>query len=61
VKDLGLIHDEAKRAGSALFLGALAEQRLIEAAGRGWGDNDMAAVVKLWEEPACLTVDHPRK
>src|SRR5438105_1237715 len=42
-KDLGLIHDEARTAGAALFLGALAEQRFLEARARGLGDLDMAA------------------
>src|SRR4030088_1370358 len=48
LKDLGLIHDEAKAAGVPLLLGALAEQRFSEARARGMGDEDMAALVKLW-------------
>ena len=39
-----------------LLLGALAEQRFFEARARGMGDEDMAALVKLWEEPAGVTV-----
>jgi 3-hydroxyisobutyrate dehydrogenase/2-hydroxy-3-oxopropionate reductase len=56
LKDLGLIHDEAKNAGVPLLLGALAEQRFLEARSRGMADEDMAALVKLWEEPAGATV-----
>jgi len=56
LKDLGLIHDEAKAAQVPLLLGALAEQRFLEARGRGQGDEDMASLVKLWESPANVTV-----
>jgi 3-hydroxyisobutyrate dehydrogenase-like beta-hydroxyacid dehydrogenase len=56
LKDLGLIHDEAKAGGVPLLLGALAEQRFVEANARGMGDQDMAALVKLWEEPAGVKV-----
>ena len=61
VKDLGLIHDEAKAAGVPLLLGSVAEQRLIEAAARGLGENDRAAIVQLWEAAAGVTVHEPRK
>jgi hypothetical protein len=43
-----------------LLLGALAEQRFSEARARGLADEDMAALVKLWEEPAGVTVDKPQ-
>ena len=56
LKDLGLIHDEAKAAGVPLLLGGLAEQRFLEARARGLGGEDMAALVKLWEEAAGVTV-----
>ena len=56
LKDLGLIHDEATSARVPLLLGGLAEQRFLEAAARGLGDQDMAALVRLWEEPAGVTV-----
>src|SRR6266545_705809 len=52
LKDLGIIHDEARRLGVPLLLGGLAEQRFLEADPRGWGQQDMAALVQLWEEPA---------
>jgi 3-hydroxyisobutyrate dehydrogenase-like beta-hydroxyacid dehydrogenase len=57
LKDLGLIHDEAKNAQVPLLLGALAEQRFLEARALGMGDEDMAALVKLWEGPAGVTVE----
>jgi 3-hydroxyisobutyrate dehydrogenase/2-hydroxy-3-oxopropionate reductase len=60
LKDLGLIHDEARAGGVPLLLGALAEQRFSEARARGMGDEDMAALVKLWEEPAGVNVGTPR-
>jgi 3-hydroxyisobutyrate dehydrogenase/2-hydroxy-3-oxopropionate reductase len=56
LKDLGLIHDEARTGGVPLLLGGLAEQRFSEARARGYGDEDMAALVKLWEEPAGVNV-----
>ena len=56
LKDLGLIHDEAKAAGVPLLLGGLAEQRFLEARARGLGGEDMAALVKLWEEAAGVAV-----
>jgi 3-hydroxyisobutyrate dehydrogenase/2-hydroxy-3-oxopropionate reductase len=56
LKDLGVIHDEAKNAGVPLLLGALAEQRFLEASSRGLADDDMAALVRLWEEGAGHTV-----
>jgi 3-hydroxyisobutyrate dehydrogenase-like beta-hydroxyacid dehydrogenase len=52
VKDLGLVREEAYRAGVPLLLGALAEQRFLEASARGLGDADMAALVQLYEEAA---------
>jgi 3-hydroxyisobutyrate dehydrogenase-like beta-hydroxyacid dehydrogenase len=59
LKDLGLIHDEARAGGIPLLLGGLAEQRFSEARARGFGDEDMAALVKLWEEPAGVDVSQP--
>ena len=56
LKDLGLIHDEARNGGIPLLLGGLAEQRFSEANARGLADEDMAALVKLWEEPAGVKV-----
>jgi 3-hydroxyisobutyrate dehydrogenase-like beta-hydroxyacid dehydrogenase len=59
LKDLGLIHDEARAGGVPLYLGAFAEQRFSEAFARGMGADDMASLVRLWEEPAGVTVDKP--
>jgi 3-hydroxyisobutyrate dehydrogenase/2-hydroxy-3-oxopropionate reductase len=59
LKDLGLIHDEAKAGGVPLYLGAFAEQRFSEAAARGLGADDMAGLVRLWEEAAGVTVARP--
>ena len=59
LKDLGIIHDEAKAAQVPLLLGAVAEQRFLEAAARGMSDQDMAALVRLWEDAAGVTVDRP--
>jgi len=55
-KDLGVIHDEARRCSVPVVLGALAEQFFLEAAARGWSGDDMAALVRLWEEPAGITL-----
>ena len=59
LKDLGVIHDEARAAGVPLLLGALAEQRFLEASTRGMADDDMAALVRLWEEGARHTIASP--
>ncbi len=59
LKDLGLIHAEARAANVPLLLGALAEQRFIEARGRGLGEDDMAGLVRLWEEAAGVRVARP--
>src|SRR5438067_720639 len=56
LKDLGLIHDEARHGGIPLLRGSLAEQRFSEARARGFGEDDMAALAKLREEPAGVTV-----
>lgn len=56
LKDLGIIHDEARRSGVPVLLGSLTEQRFLEAQARGWGLDDMASLVKLWEEAAGITV-----
>src|SRR5438477_6106535 len=56
LKDLGLIHDEARAGGIPLLLGALAEQRFSEARARGFGEEDMAALAKPREEPAGVNI-----
>ena len=59
LKDLGIIHDEAKGAQVPLLLGAVAEQRFLEAAARGLADQDIAVLVRLWEDASGVTVDRP--
>jgi 3-hydroxyisobutyrate dehydrogenase-like beta-hydroxyacid dehydrogenase len=49
LKDIRLINDEAREIGIELPLGQLAEQRLAEATEAGLGDEDMGALIKLWE------------
>jgi len=61
LKDLGIIHAEAKSAQVPLLLGSLAEQRFLEAFARGFAEEDMSALVKLWEEPAGVTVGRPQE
>jgi 3-hydroxyisobutyrate dehydrogenase/2-hydroxy-3-oxopropionate reductase len=56
LKDLGLIHDEAGAAGVPLQLGALAEQRFVEASSHGMAADDMASLVRLAEQAAGLEV-----
>ncbi len=56
LKDLGVIQGEAARAGVPLLFGDLAERRFREAASAGLADEDMAALVKLWEAAAGQTV-----
>jgi 3-hydroxyisobutyrate dehydrogenase/2-hydroxy-3-oxopropionate reductase len=48
-KDLSIIHREAANAGVQLLLGSVAEQCFLDAGGRGWTGEDMAAVVKFWD------------
>ena len=49
LKDIRLINDEARELGIPLPLGQLVEQRLVEATEAGRGDEDMAALIKLWQ------------
>jgi 3-hydroxyisobutyrate dehydrogenase-like beta-hydroxyacid dehydrogenase len=48
-KDLGIIHAEAQAARVPLPLGGLVEQCFIAAKARGWAEEDMSALVKLWD------------
>jgi len=58
LKDLGLIHDEARAVGVPIQLGAMAEQLFLEASSRGMYADDMAGVVRLAEQAAGLEVRH---
>ena len=49
LKDVGLINEEARELGIELPVAELVEQRLLEARDAGLGDEDIAALVKLWE------------
>lgn len=49
LKDLGLVRDEALAYQVPLRLGAITEQLFLEATARGYGDQDMASLVRLWE------------
>jgi len=51
LKDIGLINEEARALGVPLPLGAFVHQSLSEARDAGLGDEDIAALVKLWERP----------
>jgi 3-hydroxyisobutyrate dehydrogenase/2-hydroxy-3-oxopropionate reductase len=59
VKDLGIIHREASRAGVPFVMGGVAESRFVDAVKDGLGDEDMAALVKLWEGAAKTVVASP--
>jgi len=48
-KDLSIIHTEAMDASVPLLLGGLVQQCFLEATARGWGSEDMAAMIKLWD------------
>ena len=57
----GVTRGDLLRRGSAgafavAMFGGLAEQRFLEASVRGWSEEDMAALVRLWEEAAGQTV-----
>lgn len=56
LKDLGLIHEEALALRVPIALGAIAEQRFVEASSRGLAGDDMASLVLLAEEGANLGV-----
>lgn len=55
LKDLTLVHDEALRAGVPLLLGGLTQQLFVAAVGKGMGNDDMASLIRLWEEAAGMT------
>jgi len=52
LKDIRLINDEAREIGIGLPLGELVERRLTDATEAGLGDEDMAALIKLWDAGA---------
>jgi 3-hydroxyisobutyrate dehydrogenase-like beta-hydroxyacid dehydrogenase len=54
-KDLGLIRAAAAEVNMPLFLGALTDQFVTEARARGMGGEDIAAIVRLWEDASGQT------
>src|SRR2546428_362122 len=55
-KDLGLATELAREFNVPMEMAALAEQTLIEALARGWGDKDFSAPFMLQEERAGVKV-----
>ena len=55
-KDLGLATELAREYSVPMEMAALAEQTLVEAMARGWGDKDFAAPFMLQEERAGVKV-----
>lgn len=55
-KDLGLATELAREYNVPMAMAALAEQTLVEAVARGWGDKDFAAPFMLQEERAGVKV-----
>jgi 3-hydroxyisobutyrate dehydrogenase-like beta-hydroxyacid dehydrogenase len=58
-KDLGLALDLARATGTPMRLGALCEQEMIEAMGRGWAGRDASVFLRLQEERAGVEVRLP--
>jgi 3-hydroxyisobutyrate dehydrogenase len=59
-KDLGLATALAREYDVPMAMAALAEQRMIEAMARGWGDKDSNAPWLLQEERAGVDVRSSR-
>lgn len=55
-KDLGLATELAREYNVPMAMAALAEQTMVEALARGWGDKDFAAPFMLQEERAGVKV-----
>jgi 3-hydroxyisobutyrate dehydrogenase len=58
-KDLGLAVDLARATNTPMRLGALCEQEMIEAIGRGWANRDASIFLTLQEERAKVEVRLP--
>lgn len=58
LKDLAIITDEAAARAAPLPLGAVAVERFLDGRARGFGDEDIAGLVRLWEEAAGVVVGH---
>jgi 3-hydroxyisobutyrate dehydrogenase-like beta-hydroxyacid dehydrogenase len=55
-KDVALANELAREHDVPMAMGALAEQALIEAMARGWGNKDSAAAMMLQEERAGVKI-----
>jgi 3-hydroxyisobutyrate dehydrogenase len=55
-KDLGLALELARATNTPMRLGALCEEEMIEAIGRGWADRDASIFLTLQEERANVRV-----
>ena len=58
-KDLGLALELARATNTPMRLGALCEQEMIEAMGRGWANRDASIFLTLQEERADVQVRLP--
>jgi 3-hydroxyisobutyrate dehydrogenase len=58
-KDLGLALDLARATNTPMRLGALCEQEMIEAIGRGWAKRNASIFLTLQEERANIEVRLP--
>lgn len=58
-KDVGLATEMGREFNVPLPLGSLAEQRLVEAINRGWGDDDSTSIIRLAEEAGGAEVRIP--
>jgi putative dehydrogenase len=56
VKDLGIVLEEGKRNQFPLPLSAAAHQLYIGAAGMGFGGEDDAAIIKVYQKMSCITL-----
>jgi 3-hydroxyisobutyrate dehydrogenase-like beta-hydroxyacid dehydrogenase len=60
LKDFGLIMEEAKALRFPLPLGSMAHQQFLLASACGFGHEDDAAIVKIWEKTMSISVAAPK-
>lgn len=60
-KDVGLALDTAEQMERPMFMGSLVHNLFTEASAHGWGQEDVGAVVKLYEEMQDEIVDTDRE
>jgi len=58
-KDMGLVHETARDIGVPLFTASLFEELCAEACARGYGGEDIGAIVKVFEQKMGATVEPP--